>query len=70
MTGVSDGGEASRVAVALARALARGHPDPIPDEPRPWRVAFGRAYPGPGGVRRSYDEAGDALDVAGAPRHA
>ena len=36
----------------------------MPDEPRPWRVAFGRAYPGPGGVRRSYDEAGDALDVA------
>ena len=64
VTGVSDGGEASRVAVALARALARGHPDPIPDEPRPWRVAFGRPYPGPGGVRRSYDEAGDALDVA------
>ena len=46
VTGVSDGGEASRVAVALARALARGHPDPIPDEPRPWRVAFGRPYPG------------------------
>ena len=65
VTGVSDGGEASRVAVALARALARSHPDPIPDEPQPWRVAFGRAYPGPGGVRRSYDEAGDALDVAG-----
>ena len=60
VTGVSDGEEASRVAVALARVLARGHPD----EPRPWRVAFGRAYPGPGGVRRSYDEAGDALDVA------
>ncbi len=64
VTGASDGTEASRVAVALARALARGHPDLVPDEPRPWRVAFGRAYPGPGGVRRSYDEAGDALDVA------
>jgi sugar diacid utilization regulator len=64
VTGVTDGGEASRVAVALARALARGHPDLLPDEPRPWRVAFGRPYPGPGGVRRSYDEAGDALDVA------
>ena len=64
VTGVSDGGEASRVAVALARVLTRGHPDVLPDEPRPWRVAFGRAYPGPGGVRRSYDEAGDALDVA------
>jgi sugar diacid utilization regulator len=64
VTGVTDGGEASRVAVALARALARGHPDLLPEEPRPWRVAFGRPYPGPGGVRRSYDEAGDALDVA------
>jgi sugar diacid utilization regulator len=64
VTGVTDGGEASRVAVALARALARGHPDLLPEEPRPWRVAFGRAYPGPGGVRRSYDEAGDALEVA------
>ncbi len=64
VTGASDGTEASRVAAALARALGRGHPDLIPDGPRPWRVAFGRAYPGPGGVRRSYDEAGDALDVA------
>ena len=64
MTGVSDGGEASRVAVAVNRVLTRGHPDVLPDEPRPWRVAFGRAYPGPGGVRRSYDEAGDALEVA------
>jgi sugar diacid utilization regulator len=64
VTGVTNGDEASRVAVALIRALTRGHPDPIGDDPRPWRVAFGRAYPGPGGVRRSYDEAGDALDVA------
>ncbi len=64
VTGVSDGGEASRVAVALVRALTRGHPEQVGDDPRPWRVAFGRAYPGPGGVRRSYDEAVDALDVA------
>jgi len=64
VTGVSDGGEASRVAVALVRALTRGHPEQAGDDPRPWRVAFGRAYPGPGGVRRSYDEAVDALDVA------
>jgi sugar diacid utilization regulator len=64
VTGVSDGGEASRVAVALVRALTRGQPDQAGDDPRPWRVAFGRAYPGPGGVRRSYDEAVDALDVA------
>jgi hypothetical protein len=34
------------------------------DDPRPWRVAFGRPYPGPAGVRRSYDEAGDAFEVA------
>ena len=64
VTGVTNGDEASRVAVALVRALTRGSPDLIGDDPRPWRVAFGRAYPGPGGVRRSYDEAGDALDVA------
>ncbi|HTT51796.1 MAG TPA: helix-turn-helix domain-containing protein [Streptosporangiaceae bacterium] len=64
VAGVTDGGEASRVAVALVRALTRGRPDQVSDDPRPWRVAFGRPYPGPGGVRRSYDEAGDALDVA------
>ena len=70
VTGVTDGGEAARVAVALVRALTRGHPDLLPEDPQPWRVAFGRPYPGPGGVRRSYDEAGDALDVADAARHA
>ncbi|MFI5068297.1 MAG: PucR family transcriptional regulator [Streptosporangiales bacterium] len=64
VTGVTDGGEAARVAVALVRALTRGHPGLLPEHPRPWRVAYGRPYPGPGGVRRSYDEAGDALDVA------
>ncbi len=64
VTGVTGGGEASRVAVALVRALTRGQPDQVGDDPRPWRVAFGRPYPGPGGVRRSFDEAGDALDVA------
>src|SRR6202034_4882444 len=58
VTGVSDGGEATRVAVALARALARGHPDLLPDEPRPWRVAFRRADPRAGGVRWSYHEGG------------
>ncbi len=31
---------------------------------RAWRVAVGRAYTGPVGVLRSYDEAMDALDVA------
>jgi sugar diacid utilization regulator len=29
-----------------------------------WRVAIGRAYPGPAGVVRSYEEAREALDVA------
>jgi sugar diacid utilization regulator len=44
------GGEAGRVASALARAS--------------WRIAVGRSYPGPSGVVRSYEEAADALDVA------
>src|SRR5262245_35956454 len=30
----------------------------------PWRVVAGRAYPGPSGVVRSYEEAAEALDVA------
>ena len=30
----------------------------------PWRVVAGRAYPGPSGVARSYEEAAEALDVA------
>jgi hypothetical protein len=29
-----------------------------------WRVAVGRAYPGPGGVLRSYEEARSALELA------
>ena len=64
VTGVADGGEATRVAAALARVLGSGPPEPAGTGPRPWRVAYGRPYPGPAGVRRSYDEAGDALDVA------
>ena len=63
VTGAADGGEATRVAAALARALG-GPPEPAAAGPRPWRVAYGRSYPGPAGVRRSYDGAGDALDVA------
>jgi GGDEF-like domain/PucR C-terminal helix-turn-helix domain len=31
----------------------------------PWRIAVGRPYPGPSGVVRSYEEAVEALDVAG-----
>ena len=64
MTGVTDGGEAGRVAVALAGILRRGNPARAQGEQQPWRVAVGRPYPGPSGVLRSYDEASDALDVA------
>jgi len=64
VTGVTDGGEGRRVATALTRALTRGHPDVAQADPRPWRIALGRPHPGPSGVLRSYDEAGDALDVA------
>jgi sugar diacid utilization regulator len=64
MTGVTDGGEAGRIAVALAGILRRGNPARAQGEQQPWRVAAGRPYPGPSGVLRSYDEASDALDVA------
>jgi sugar diacid utilization regulator len=64
VTGVTDGGEARRIAAAMARVLRRGHLAPARGEPQEWRVALGRPYPGPSGVLRSYDEAGDALDVA------
>jgi sugar diacid utilization regulator len=64
VTGVTDGGEARRIATALARVLRRGDPAMAQGDPQRWRVALGRAYPGPSGVLRSYDEAADALDVA------
>ncbi len=59
VTGVAGGGEARRVADALAGALGSG-----PGTPGMRRVVVGRAYSGPNGVRRSYDEASAALDVA------
>jgi sugar diacid utilization regulator len=59
VTGVADGREARRVAEALAGALGSG-----PRTAGTRRVAFGRAYTGPNGVRRSYDEASAALEVA------
>ena len=59
VTGVAGGGEARRVADALAGALGSG-----PATPGMRRVVVGRAYSGPNGVRRSYDEASAALDVA------
>jgi sugar diacid utilization regulator len=64
VTGVTDGREASRVSAALARGITRGQPELDSEGAPPWRVAFGRVYPGPGGVRRSYDEAEDAFEVA------
>jgi sugar diacid utilization regulator len=45
---------------------ADGHrqPGPAAGQPMTWRITFGRPYPGPSGVVRSYDEAVDAFDVA------
>ena len=63
VTGAADGGEGRRVATALSRALASRR-EPRAPAGRSWRIAIGRAYPGPGGVLRSYQEAADALDVA------
>jgi sugar diacid utilization regulator len=64
VTGAADGDEGRRVAAALSRAFA-SRPGPQPGSAdRPWRIAIGRAYPGPGGVLRSYQEAAGALDVA------
>jgi sugar diacid utilization regulator len=64
VTGAADGDEGRRVAAALSRALTgRQEPRPGPAD-QSWRIAIGRAYPGPGGVLRSYQEAADALDVA------
>ncbi len=78
--GVTSGDEAPRLAGALASELSHGTeagPADSADGPttdqddgesgrpaRAWRVAVGRAYTGPVGVLRSYDEAMDALDVA------
>ena len=63
VTGAADGGEGRRVATALSHALASRQEPPAPAD-RSWRIAIGRAYPGPGGVLRSYQEAAGALDVA------
>jgi sugar diacid utilization regulator len=64
VTGAADGGEGRRVAAALSRALAGRQASPGATAERTWRIAIGRAYPGPSGVLRSYEEAGAALDVA------
>lgn len=64
VTGAADGGEGRRVAAALSRALAGRQALPGTTAERAWRIAIGRAYPGPSGVLRSYEEAAAALDVA------
>ena len=56
----SAGDAASRAARALAAQLAPAGPRQ-PD----WRVAIGRPHSGPAGVRASYQEAVEALQVAG-----
>jgi hypothetical protein len=56
--GATAGDEAARLAASLVSELSADSPE------RSWRVAVGRAYTGPVGVLRSYDEAIDALDVA------
>jgi PucR C-terminal helix-turn-helix domain/GGDEF-like domain len=45
------------------RPRGTGWPGP-PGQPWPWRITVGRAYSGPGGVVRSYEEAAEALDAA------
>ena len=79
IVGATGGKEADRVAHALARLLGRSRPaagtgqapmagtartGPGTGRPPPWRIVVGRAYPGPSGVTRSYEEAADALEVA------
>ncbi|HYB85370.1 MAG TPA: helix-turn-helix domain-containing protein [Streptosporangiaceae bacterium] len=79
IVGATGGEEAGRVAHALARLLGRPRPaagtgqapmagtartGPGTGRPPPWRIVVGRAYPGPSGVTRSYEEAADALEVA------
>jgi sugar diacid utilization regulator len=68
----SAGGEAGRAGEALASELAApqakrgaaGAAERADGAGRTWRVAVGRAYTGPAGVLKSYEEATDALDVA------
>jgi sugar diacid utilization regulator len=64
VTGAAEGGEGRRVAAALSGALAGRQASPETTAERAWRIAIGRAYPGPSGVLRSYEEATAALDVA------
>jgi len=47
-----------------AGPVGQRQPDAAAGPRSPWRIAFGRPYPGPSGVVHSYDEAADAFDVA------
>ncbi|MBB4957865.1 PucR family transcriptional regulator [Micromonospora polyrhachis] len=49
-------GELGRVMHAALQSIPSG---------RPWRIAVGRPYPGVFGIARSYEEAREALDLAG-----
>ncbi len=60
VVGVVSGDEARQAASVLATALGAVETG----EDKPWRVAIGRAYTGPAGVLRSYEEATDTLDIA------
>jgi sugar diacid utilization regulator len=62
--GTAIGGEADRVARALARVLGNTHQNPAGALVPSWRIVVGRSYPGPSGVVHSYEEAAEALDVA------
>lgn len=70
VVGVVSGDEARQAAGALATALGAAGPGAAVSgaagggEEQSWRVAIGRAYTGPAGVLRSYEEATDTLDIA------
>jgi sugar diacid utilization regulator len=65
----ADGGAAGRLSPALqaANELGRLMHQELSRLPRgrPWRVAVGRPYPGLYGIARSYEEAREALTMAG-----
>jgi sugar diacid utilization regulator len=53
-----------RLVKALTTALEQALPSHRPEHKHAWRCGVGRAYGGPAGVVRSYDEARDALRLA------
>lgn len=56
IVGAGEGDVAGRVAGAVARVLGTGRAG--------WRILIGRAYTGPGGVVRSFEEAAEVLEIA------